>query len=90
VNRSWLRAAGTGRQCAPAALDWRFSNPPHFTVRILVGWWLLWGSPAVLIYALVVVCAVHVRMLLAEEPWAARNFGAEWEMYQARVPRWLI
>jgi hypothetical protein len=24
-----------------------------------------------------------------EEPWAARNFGAEWESYRAKVPRWI-
>jgi len=69
-----------------------FSRNPMYlgVITILVGWWILWGSRTLLIYALVVLVAFHIRVLLAEEPWAARNFGAEWEAYRARVPRWLI
>jgi protein-S-isoprenylcysteine O-methyltransferase Ste14 len=48
------------------------------------------AARALLIYAIGVLCAVHVRVLLAEEPWAAHRFGAEWEAYRARVSRWLI
>ena len=40
-------------------------------------------------YALAVAIAVHLRVLLSEEPWARRTFGADWEDYRARVPRWL-
>jgi protein-S-isoprenylcysteine O-methyltransferase Ste14 len=32
----------------------------------------------------------HLRVLLYEEPWAARRFGSEWDAYRARVPRWVI
>jgi len=32
---------------------------------------MLWDSRTLLIYALVVAAAVYVRVLLAEEPWAA-------------------
>jgi len=66
-------------------------NPMYVgVITILIGWCVLWDSRTLLIYALIVVCAFHVRVLLAEEPWAARNFGAEWEAYRARVPRWLL
>jgi protein-S-isoprenylcysteine O-methyltransferase Ste14 len=41
-------------------------------------------------YLAVVVCAFHVRVLLAEEPWAERRFGEKWQAYRARVPRWVI
>lgn len=69
----------------------RSRNPMYVgVVTILIGWWLLWDSRELLIYALVVLCAFQVRVLVAEEPWAARHFGADWEAYRARVPRWLI
>ena len=42
-----------------------------------------------LVYALAVVIAFHLRVLVSEEPWARRTFGADWEDYRARVPRWL-
>jgi protein-S-isoprenylcysteine O-methyltransferase Ste14 len=71
---------------------YRISRNPMYVgvVAILIGWSVLWGSRTLLIYTLVVMGAVHVRVLVAEEPWAAKHFGAEWEAYQARVPRWII
>jgi protein-S-isoprenylcysteine O-methyltransferase Ste14 len=71
---------------------YRLSRNPMYVgvVTILVGWWVLWDSRTLLLYALVVAVAVHVRVLMAEEPWAARDFGAEWEAYRTRVPRWFI
>jgi hypothetical protein len=33
VNGWWLRAAGAGRQCAPAALMGRSGRPLNFSVR---------------------------------------------------------
>jgi protein-S-isoprenylcysteine O-methyltransferase Ste14 len=66
-------------------------NPMYLAVfAILLGWWALWASTALLVYALVVLCASHFRVILAEEPWAARHFGAQWQEYRSRVPRWLI
>lgn len=71
---------------------YRVSRNPMYVavVTILVGWSVFWGSRTLLIYTLVVMAAVHLRVLLAEEPWAARNFGAEWDAYRARVPRWIL
>lgn len=71
---------------------YRVSRNPMYVavVTILIGWTVLWGSRTLLIYILVVMAAVHVRVLVAEEPWAARNFGAQWEAYRARVPRWIL
>jgi protein-S-isoprenylcysteine O-methyltransferase Ste14 len=57
---------------------------------ILLAWWVLWGRAAFLVYAIVMLCASHARVILAEEPWAARRFGTQWQQYRARVPRWLI
>jgi protein-S-isoprenylcysteine O-methyltransferase Ste14 len=66
-------------------------NPMYLgVITILIGWSVLWGSRTLLIYAVVVTAAFHLRVVIAEEPWAARNFGAEWDAYRARVPRWII
>lgn len=71
---------------------YRLTRNPMYVgvVAILIGWTVLWGSRALAIYTLVVMAAVHVRVRVAEEPWAARHFGAEWQAYRARVPRWFV
>jgi protein-S-isoprenylcysteine O-methyltransferase Ste14 len=66
-------------------------NPMYIAViAILVGWCVLWDSRTLVIYTVLFLCAVHLRLLMFEEPWAARQFGAQWQRYRARVPRWLI
>ena len=71
---------------------YRISRNPMYVgvVTILIAWSALWGSRALLIYTLVAMGAFHVRVRVAEEPWAARNFGAEWQAYRSRVPRWIL
>jgi protein-S-isoprenylcysteine O-methyltransferase Ste14 len=70
---------------------YRWSRNPMYlgVVKILCGWSLLWDSRTLLNYTLVVACLVYLRVVVVEEPWAARNFGAEWQAYQAKVPRWI-
>jgi protein-S-isoprenylcysteine O-methyltransferase Ste14 len=66
-------------------------NPMYLGVElILVGWCTLWGSRTLIIYTLLVMIAFYARVRLAEEPWARRRFGAEWQAYQAKVPRWIV
>ena len=55
---------------------------------VLLGWALAFGSASLLAYALMVMVAFHVRVVLGEEPWLARTHGPEWEEYCRRVPRW--
>jgi protein-S-isoprenylcysteine O-methyltransferase Ste14 len=71
---------------------YRLSRNPMYlgVLTILAGWCVLWGSRTLLYYALGTLGVFYLRVLLAEEPWAARRFGAEWQAYRARVPRWLI
>ena len=71
---------------------YRFSRNPMYiaVIAVLLGWAALFRSRTLLIYAVAVATAVHLRVVLAEEPWARRTFGAEWEDYQARVPRWFF
>ncbi len=66
-------------------------NPMYIGVAaILAGWAWLFASLALALYALGVVVAFHLRVILYEEPLAARRFASEWSRYRARVPRWLF
>ena len=69
-----------------------YSRNPMYVgvVAILIGWSTMWDSRALLIYLIAVSCAFYLRVILAEEPWAARRYGADWNAYRSRVPRWLF
>jgi protein-S-isoprenylcysteine O-methyltransferase Ste14 len=71
---------------------YRFTRNPMYVAVALVlfGWGQLFGSTGLLVYALVVVLAFHLRILLSEEPWLARTFPDQWPAYRQRVPRWLL
>jgi protein-S-isoprenylcysteine O-methyltransferase Ste14 len=71
---------------------YRFSRNPMYigVITILVGWCTLWDSRTLVIYSVLFAIGFHLRVLLFEEPWAARRFGTEWEAYRARVHRWVI
>jgi protein-S-isoprenylcysteine O-methyltransferase Ste14 len=71
---------------------YRISRNPMYVgvVSSLVGWCVLWASRTLMIYTALFICGFHVRVILFEEPWAARKFGAQWHAYRTRVPRWLI
>lgn len=71
---------------------YRFSRNPMYVavLVILAGWALAYRSTTLGIYAACVAIAFHLRVVLNEEPFLARTHGAEWTMYRARVPRWLI
>lgn len=45
---------------------------------LLLLWCVLWGSRTLVIYAALFLCGFHLRVLLFEEPWAPRQFGAQW------------
>ena len=47
------------------------------------------GRSTLALYAVALVIGFHLRVLLAEEPWAARDFAEDWEKYKSRVRRWL-
>lgn len=69
---------------------YRYSrNPMYVSVAMmLVGWAIAFGSGALLVYALAVVVAFHLRVVLGEEPWLARTHGPQWAQYATCVPRW--
>jgi protein-S-isoprenylcysteine O-methyltransferase Ste14 len=97
VREFYVAGRGTLAPWAPperlvTSGPYRFSRNPMYiaVVTVLVGWCTLWPSRTLIIYTAVVLCAVYLRVRLAEEPWAARRFGAQWEAYRECVPRWLI
>jgi protein-S-isoprenylcysteine O-methyltransferase Ste14 len=65
-------------------------NPAYVAAIVLVvgqGLWL--GSPGVLVYAAVLWLAFHLLVVLHEEPSLRRRFGAAYDDYCAKVPRWV-
>ncbi len=57
---------------------------------VTAGWAVGFRSWTLAGYTGALLIAFHLRVLLHEEPWLARTFGAEWATYRARVPRWLL
>ena len=69
---------------------YRYSRNPMYiaVVLILWGWALGFRSRSVVVYAVVVMPAFHLRVVFGEEPWLARTHGDAWMNYKSRVPRW--
>lgn len=65
-------------------------NPMYVGVLALIFGHFLWfGYWNLLIYASVVFVAFHTFVTLYEEPTLKRKFGASYEEYLKRVPRWI-
>jgi protein-S-isoprenylcysteine O-methyltransferase Ste14 len=56
---------------------------------VLLGEALLFGSPAVLVWAAIVFAVNAIYFPLIEEPGLRERFGADYDAYRAAVPRWL-
>ena len=66
-------------------------NPMYVGVMfILFGWVGLTGSLWLLLYALFMWLAFHLRIVLYEEREMQRLFADDWEDYRRRVPRWWV
>jgi protein-S-isoprenylcysteine O-methyltransferase Ste14 len=70
---------------------YRFSRNPMYIGVLLVlwGWAFSFRSTSIAAYAVVIMLAFHVRVVLGEEPWLARTYGEQWIRYKAQVPRWI-
>jgi protein-S-isoprenylcysteine O-methyltransferase Ste14 len=65
-------------------------NPGYVgVVGLIVGQSLLFASAAVLAHAAIMALAFHLFVVFHEEPYLRRRFGAQYDEYQRRVPRWL-
>ena len=69
----------------------RFVRNPGYVavVGMLIGQALVFGSGRVFAYGLAMGLAFHVFVMLYEEPTLRRTFGAQYDDYCRRVPRWL-
>ena len=68
----------------------RSRNPMYVAVAmVLVGWAVLFMSRTLLIYAVAIVIAFHLRVVFYEEPWLGRAHGEAWQRYRASVRRWV-
>ena len=68
----------------------RVRNPGYAAaIALVVGQGLLLGSGAVLAYAVLLALGFHGFVVLYEEPTLRHRFGADYEAYCRRVPRWL-
>ena len=56
---------------------------------LMLGQALLFASTGLLLYAAVMALAFHLFVVAYEEPTLRRTFGASYEDYCRRVPRWL-
>jgi protein-S-isoprenylcysteine O-methyltransferase Ste14 len=65
-------------------------NPMYVGVlAIIVGHFLWFGYWNLLIYAVIVFLAFHTFVTYYEEPTLKKRFGASYEEYLRRVPRWI-
>ena len=65
-------------------------NPMYVAVfTIIVGHFLWFGYWYLLIYAIIVFIAFNTFVTYYEEPTLKRKFGATYEEYLQRVPRWI-
>jgi protein-S-isoprenylcysteine O-methyltransferase Ste14 len=65
-------------------------NPGYLSVlAMLAGQGLFFGSVRILLYAVLVGVGFHLFVVFYEEPTLRARFGAEYEDYCRRVPRWI-
>jgi protein-S-isoprenylcysteine O-methyltransferase Ste14 len=65
-------------------------NPMYVAVTlVLLGWCTWFASRRLLVYAIVVLVAFQLRIVLYEEPRLAASFGDAWRRYREAVRRWL-
>jgi protein-S-isoprenylcysteine O-methyltransferase Ste14 len=65
-------------------------NPGYVgVVSMVLGQGLFFASVSILVYAALLAVGFHLFVILYEEPTLRRQFGAEYEAYCRRVPRWI-
>jgi protein-S-isoprenylcysteine O-methyltransferase Ste14 len=65
-------------------------NPIYFAALVVQLGFILWfGSMLATLYAFLFFLAFHFLIVVVEEPILQRNFGAAYEEYCRKVPRWV-
>jgi protein-S-isoprenylcysteine O-methyltransferase Ste14 len=69
---------------------YQYSRNPMYVgvVLILAGWALLYASVSLLVYAVFVLAAFHLRIVLGEEHWLEHTHKEAWKVYVSQVRRW--
>ncbi len=90
------RGLGTPAPIAPTkflvttALHRYVRNPMYLGVALtILGEAALFHALKLVAYAALVLLIVHVFVVFYEEPTLHRQFGASYEEYRSRVPRWI-
>lgn len=70
---------------------YRYVRNPMYAgiLGIITGHFLWFGYWNLLLYAVIVFAAFHTFVTHYEEPTLKRNFGASYEEYLRKVPRWI-
>lgn len=70
---------------------YRYSRNPMYVgaIVLLIGESLYWASPTLAIYTAVLFVGFNLFIMLHEEPRLKRDFPVEYELYCAKVRRWL-
>jgi protein-S-isoprenylcysteine O-methyltransferase Ste14 len=96
VREFYVAGRGTLAPWAPPTVLvvtglYRWSRNPMYVAVLLIlsGWAISFRSWPLALYAVVVLVAFHLRIVLHEEPWLLRTFGDTWIHYRKRVSRWL-
>jgi protein-S-isoprenylcysteine O-methyltransferase Ste14 len=91
-----FRGRGTPNPLDPpkelvATGPYRYVRNPIYVgvVLIFLGHFLRFGYWALLLYAVFSFIGVHAFIVFYEEPTLKRKFGAAYEEYLKRVPRWI-
>ena len=65
-------------------------NPMYVAVvAVIAGQGFLFGNISLLEYGAAVWLAFHLFVMLYEEPTLKRSFGAEYDAFCVKVPRWI-
>jgi protein-S-isoprenylcysteine O-methyltransferase Ste14 len=70
--------------------SYRYVRNPMYVavVALILGQGLLFGNARVLVYGLCVWLAMHLFVLIYEEPTMRKSFPADYAVFSAHVPRW--
>ncbi len=78
------------RRLVARGLYRRSRNPMYVAyVTVALGEALFFGATVLLIYAAAIFLALHLMIVLHEEPELRQRFGEDYETYRKTVPRWL-
>lgn len=70
---------------------YRYSRNPMYlgVLMVILGWSIFFHSIAILVYAMVVFIAFHLRITTYEEIQMKKLFPKEWKQYAADTFRWI-